>query len=206
MLITRSIVLISFLLASFAGFGVELKPVYKGPEQHEQRAARYLSLCDKVEEIVNSEVFKQKVLEKKFTSTQKTSAEVLETIYSASETLLPGSNGIWEWELGFYYKKNSKVIGYTTAKILTVWVNTAKFDFMDDYSVMANITHEYMHKIGFDHASASDHKSVPYAVGYLVEEIARNKANTQDVNSTQPIKSSRSSLWDRLRSWMKAKF
>lgn len=215
---SRSITLLLSLLFSFAAFAVELRPIYEGPSQHLKRFARYVELCNRAEEIVNSALFREEMLKKEFAYTDKTSAEVLEAMLAGSELLIRDANGVWNWEVGFYYKKRTKVLGWTNASILTVWVNTAKFDYMDDEEVMANIVHEYLHKIGFDHRSAKDWKSVPYAVGYLVEEIARKKIKLPEPNSpaptkpieqetsTQPEKTPRRSWLNRLRSWLRVKF
>jgi len=38
--------------------------------------------------------------------------------------------------------------------------------------VAGNLAHEWTHKIGFDHKSAAEHDSAPYAIGYIVDELA----------------------------------
>lgn len=185
---------------------VTLGPTYVGPGLNgdKERAAKYLEAVAQVQAVVNSPEFKNEVLLKSFTSTRKSPADVLLDMEKASEILSPGDNGIWEWEFAFYYKKRTKVIGWTNAATKTVWLNRAKFDYMELAEIADNVAHEYMHKIRYDHSSASDLRSVPYAIGYLVESMVRARMapvpppvlSEPQPQQTQP----RKSWWQRLKS------
>lgn len=168
-------IVLGLLVLSTPAFAITLKPVLDGSDQG--RFMRYLDATREVEKVVNSQEFKDRVLGKTFTSTKLSSPEILEKIGQAEELLIPGKNGIWEWKVGFYYSPGSRVIGWTNGQILTVWVNTAKFDEFEISDIAGNITHEYLHKIGFDHASAKDRTSVPYAVGYIVRDLVKSRTN-----------------------------
>ena len=160
------------LFVSCPAFAAILNPWLDGTDQ--VRFAKYVEICRKVEVVVNSMEFKDRVVAMKFTTTKRTGHEVIAFMDVGSETLTPDPNFMWDWGVGFYYKKGTRVIGWTNGKIPTVWINKAKFDYMSDPEIAANIVHEYLHKLGFDHASAKDHKSVPYAVGYLVRELMKS--------------------------------
>ena len=54
-------------------------------------------------------------------------------------------------------------------------MNTKYFDRYTPYQVAGNLTHEWLHKMGFTHDSAATSTrpySVPYAVGYIVRQLA----------------------------------
>ena len=110
---SRSIVFLILLLLSVKGFSVELRPILEGSDR--ARFSRYLECSGQAEVIVNSQEFRSKVLAYKFTSTNKTSAQVISDMDTGSEILTPEANAIWDWKVGFYYPKNpaSKVIGWT---------------------------------------------------------------------------------------------
>ena len=78
-------------------------------------------------------------------------------------------------DLELYYSIRSTV-GYTYADGLRIWMNTKFFDSYSPAEVAGNVFHEWTHKLGFTHASnysLSRDSSVPYALGYLVEELGK---------------------------------
>lgn len=75
------------------------------------------------------------------------------------------------------FTEASKTIGYTYPSTSRIWMNTKYFNTYTPVKVADNLMHEWMHKLGFGHAmeySRSRNYSVPYAIGYLVEELAKN--------------------------------
>lgn len=102
--------------------------------------------------------------------------EVYQMIMFGQEKLTPEKNHQWDFEVRFYTNRFSKVVGYTNPKITYINCNTKFFDKYTPEEVASNFAHEYLHKLGFDHKSALDHDSVPYAVGYMVKEVARELA------------------------------
>jgi hypothetical protein len=71
-----------------------------------------------------------------------------------------------------YYKRWSAVIGYTSPSTNVININWKFFQNYQPSDVAGNLCHEWIHKIGFGHASASEHDSVPYAIGYIVKEMS----------------------------------
>jgi hypothetical protein len=77
--------------------------------------------------------------------------------------------------LNLYNKPWSKVIGYTNGTINVININWKFFKGNTVADVAANLAHEWTHKIGFDHKSAKEHDSAPYAIGYIVGDLIRKK-------------------------------
>lgn len=137
-----------------------------------------------VERVLNSAEFRERVLnfryngQNKFVSTDLTPAEVYAKIQAAQEYFIQSADGVAQMCLNLYtppfYKKWS-VVGYTYPNDPHVYMNSYYFNSYAPKDVAANMTHEWLHKIGFDHdfnANAARPYSVPYALGSLVAELA----------------------------------
>jgi hypothetical protein len=78
-------------------------------------------------------------------------------------------------ELELYYSSRNTV-GYTYPSGLKIWMNTKYFDVYTPAEVAGNVFHEWTHKLGFGHDSrysVSRNSSVPYALGYIMEELGK---------------------------------
>jgi hypothetical protein len=72
--------------------------------------------------------------------------------------------------LGFYYRRFSSAIGYTTPGSHQIFANTKFFDGFDVVDAASNLAHEYTHNMGFDH----DFKNTSrrrFSVSYQMNEI-----------------------------------
>lgn len=101
--------------------------------------------------------------------------EIYHKILNSSETLIPGNNNTMDVELELYHQ-TTNTIGYTYPNTVRIWMNTKYFDRYTPVNVADNLTHEWLHKLGFVHASTYSKDrdaTVPYAIGYLVEELAQ---------------------------------
>lgn len=138
---------------------------------------------DLIKRVVATDEFKRRVLGHTYNGKKQyvdnggnTNAEVYKKILNASESLTPGNNNTMDLELESYFE-SANVIGYTMPSIKTIFINKrylAKSSFTTNQVAM-NLTHEWLHKLGFKHAqknSASRPHSVPYAVGYIMRDIA----------------------------------
>lgn len=135
-----------------------------------------------IKKVVKSEEFKQRVLNFSYNGKKEfvdnnglTNAQIYQKILEGAETLNPTVNHTMDLELELYYSSKSTV-GYTYPDVLTIYMNTKFFDSYEPYEVSDNIFHEWTHKLGFDHAasySESRDYSVPYGLGYLVEELGK---------------------------------
>jgi hypothetical protein len=80
--------------------------------------------------------------------------------------------GEMNYYLKLYYNPFSRVIGYTSGETNLIHINWRFFKNYQPSNVAANLAHEWVHKLGFDHASAKEHDSAPYAIGYIVGDMA----------------------------------
>lgn len=73
------------------------------------------------------------------------------------------------------YHQSTNTIGYTYPNTERIWMNTKYYNKYTPIKVADNLMHEWMHKLGFTHTVAwskdRDH-TIPYAIGYLIEELA----------------------------------
>lgn len=133
-----------------------------------------------LEKVVNSETFKNRVINFKnkkgvraFASNNGMSNEqIYEHFMDGRENLLPDTAGEMNFYLKLYSAWWSKVVGWTNEDINTININNKFFKNYKPNEVAGNLAHEWTHKIGFDHTSAAEHDSAPYAIGYVVEELA----------------------------------
>lgn len=177
-LLTIWISLCMFSASAFASFDAQIQLV-NFPQEQEAKVHKAVELIKKV---VTSEEFKQRVLShsvdgKKTYVDNKgyTNEQIYQLIIDGSETLIPEKNGRMDVELELY-QQSTNTIGYTYPNTSRIWVNTKYFNKYNPVQVADNLFHEWMHKLGFDHEvkySKSRNYSVPYAIGYLVEELAR---------------------------------
>lgn len=125
-----------------------------------------------LEKVVNSEEFKNKILSRRpFTTNRGFSNEQIYGIFmSGKETLQPDTMGEMNFFLKLYYS-NNRTVGWTNSGINTININSKFFNRYTPSDVAGNLAHEWVHKIGFDHRSASDVNSAPYAIGYLVSDL-----------------------------------
>ena len=132
-----------------------------------------------VEKVVNTEEFKNRVVnfknnkgERAFASNKGlTNEQIYAQFMEGRETLLQNTPGEMNFYLKLYYKRFSKVIGWTNGSINTININWKFFKGFKHSDVAGNLAHEWTHKIGFDHKSAAEHDSAPYAIGYIVREM-----------------------------------
>ena len=137
-----------------------------------------------IKQVIASPEFKKKVLSKTYNGKKQfvdngglSNAQIYKKLLSGSEVLNPGSDNTMNLNLESYYEK-ANVIGYTKPSITTVYVNRRYLDksSFTTNEVAMNLTHEWLHKLGFKHAvkkTASRKHSVPYAIGYIMRSLAK---------------------------------
>lgn len=137
---------------------------------------------DLIKKVIATEKFRERVLnythlgKKSFVANHGfTNEEIYQKILDAAETIGNKSkNNTMDVELELYFQA-TKTIGYTYPNTTKIWMNTKYFDKYTPEKVADNLMHEWMHKLGFTHDVVwnedRDH-SVPYAIGYIVEELA----------------------------------
>ena len=135
-----------------------------------------------LQKVVNSAEFKSRVLNFKYNGNYQfanndgmSNSAIYDLIMSGAEVLSPESDNEIDIDITLYSSWFSRVIGYTYPGTLRTWVNAKYFNNMSTAGISSNIIHEWCHKLGFGHDFNSTSKrpySVPYAIGYIVEELA----------------------------------
>lgn len=138
---------------------------------------------DLIKRVVATDEFKRRVLGHTYKGKKQyvdngghSNAEVYKAILNGAERLSPSRNNTMDLELEVYTERNS-VIGYTMPSIRTIFMNSKYLNSsgFKPNKVAMNLMHEWLHKLGFKHAqknSPSRPHSVPYAVGYIMRDIA----------------------------------
>lgn len=146
-----------------------------------------MKAIEMVEIIVNSETFKEKVIGyinstgvRSYTRNEGlTNEEIYLRLMNGKEVLDRNTPGEMNLYIQQYNRWWSKVIGYTkigTSKFM--WVNWKFYKNFAASEMASNIVHEWIHLMGFYHDSASDHDSVPYAVGYITRHLVEQYVRT----------------------------
>lgn len=143
-----------------------------------------------LEVVVNSETFKNRVLNFKNSKGQrafasnngKSNEEIYAIFMEGREMLQQDTPGEMNFYLKLYNSWWSRVVGWTNGSINTININKKFFAKYKLNEVAGNLGHEWTHKIGFDHASAAEHDSAPYAIGYIIEELAQQVMKGQPLN------------------------
>ncbi|MBA2403751.1 MAG: hypothetical protein H0V66_03185 [Bdellovibrionales bacterium] len=143
---------------------------------------KYNKAIEIVKLVVATEAFRVQVLNFTYAGQNafidnrgRTNAQIYQSILDAAETLQPAKNNTMDLEVELYYTDNS-VVGYTYGGSRRIWVNTKFFNSYLENSVAANLFHEWLHKLGYTHDSASTPTrpySVPYAIGYIMGNLGK---------------------------------
>ena len=131
---------------------------------------RHVSACKLIEVVVNSAEFKKRVLAKKFATTKKNSQQVYDHILTGEEVLQKGHDYEMDVDVRMYHEKNN-VVGYTYNSVKWTMLNRYVTSGYSEGGIAGNLMHEWLHKLGYGHSSASDHSSVPYHIGYMVRDM-----------------------------------
>ncbi len=137
-----------------------------------------------IKRIVGSEEFRDAILnhtwrgKKAFSDSQGLSnEEIYKKIIEGSELQTGhGPNFTMDLEIELYTDMNSFTIGYTYPSIMRIYMNKKYLSKFAAHQVADNMMHEWLHKLGFNHSVKKNPErkySVPYAIGYIVEDLAR---------------------------------
>lgn len=147
---------------------------------HEDKLSLAVEL---LREVFVSPEFKERILKHRFLGRRVFSfnrgysnEEIYHLILSGKERLHPVRNNAMDVEVELYADFESRVLGFTVPGSRRIWMNKKYFLKFTPSEIAANLTHEWLHKLGFDHERerTEDRKnSVPYAVGYIVKELAQ---------------------------------
>lgn len=135
-----------------------------------------------IKQVVASDEFKNRILNHRFGGKKAfndndglSNAQIYKKIIEGSEMLSPGIDNQMDLSLEVFRAANNTV-GYTYPNELKVWMNEKFLNANMPYKVTTNMIHEWLHKLGFTHDQAATPNrkySVPYAIGYLVRDLAK---------------------------------
>lgn len=156
---------------------------------------KYSMAITLLETVINTQEFVNQVKEMKLTGLNGLArSELISMIFSGAEALRPEHDGKIDVDV-VMYDENNNVVGYTNPSTVKTWLNNKFFKKYTHAEVACNLFHEWLHKLGFDHRSATDYTSIPYALGYLVREMIKDlqrgvKFTPLDVSSIpyEPVK------------------
>lgn len=147
-------------------------------------------------QVMASPEFKHKIINHKFGKRFRfarnkglSNLEIYERILSGVEELIPIENNAMDVEIALYSDYDSTVLGFTRPSTKRIWMNTKYFNRHNAAELASHLTHEWIHKLGFDH---EDHRtparkySVPYAVGYIVRDLAKAINEKNDLERFYP--------------------
>jgi hypothetical protein len=144
------------------------------------RATKMRRAIEVVRLVVGTEEFRKRVLDHTWNGVKTyvdnrghSNLTIYNNILDGGESLQPTKNNTMDMEVELYYANNSTV-GYTYPNTRRIWVNQKFFDQYNVASVANNLMHEWLHKLGYDHAqtwSTSRDFSVPYGVGRIVGQV-----------------------------------
>lgn len=104
-----------------------------------------------------------------------TNEQIYQKILDGAETLNKINDNEMDIQIEMYYE-NTSTVGYTYSTTSKIYANTKFYDSYSSATITGNMTHEWLHKLGFTHAqyySVSRDSSVPYAIGYIMRDIAK---------------------------------
>lgn len=142
---------------------------------------KVLDAIELIKKIVASDEFKKRVLNHTYNGKKTyvnnnglTNSQIYNKILRGAEVLTPAKNNRMDLVLQTYFTE-ANVIGYTMANIKTIYMNRRYLSTFETNKVAMNLFHEWLHKVGFGHdseATARRPYSVPYAIGYIVRDLA----------------------------------
>lgn len=139
--------------------------------------------ADLIKEVVASEEFKNHVLNHRYNGKKQfannnglTNKQIYHKILEGAEQLRPAKDNEMDLDLELYTDNGSNTVGYTYPNTNRIWMNSKYFNKNTPALVTTNMMHEWLHKLGFGHdveATARRPYSVPYAIGYIVRDLAK---------------------------------
>jgi hypothetical protein len=102
--------------------------------------------------------------------------QIYRKLLNGVEKLFPYRNNAMDVEIELYSDYQSTVLGFTRPNTPRIWMNQKYFNRHTPVEVASHLTHEWLHKLGFDHEKKRCQQrkySVPYAIGYIVKDLAK---------------------------------
>ena len=163
----------------------------EGPQKKKFELA--LSL---MEEVMNSPEFKKRVIgyerngersyQKNFlwndSDVRLTNEEIYQVIMNGNEKMRPDTFGEMNFNSWVKVCKTYEMIGVWCRKVIgstspsdskMIRLNWTFYKKLETHEMVSNMVHEWIHLLGFLHGSNNLHEEVPYVVGYIAGEVAK---------------------------------
>lgn len=160
-------------------FDFNIETSRMGPVKEE----KLFEAVELLQEVFASPEFKRKILLHRYKGRYQfahnrglSNYQIYKRILSGVEKLYPVKNNAMDVVIELYTNNKSIVMGYTNPFTQKIWMNTKYFNRHTPAEVASHLTHEWLHKLGFGHERKKNNNrkySVPYAIGYIVKEMAR---------------------------------
>ena len=148
--------------------------------KHEEKLQRAIEL---LREVFASPEFRKRIITHRYLGRRGfylsrgfSNMEIYQLILNGTERLYPIRNNAMDVEVELYADFESRVLGFTVPRSKRIWMNKKYFLKFSPAEIAANLIHEWLHKLGFDHErdrTEARKYSVPYAIGYIVKELAQ---------------------------------
>ncbi len=162
---------------------------FDGVRYFEQEQFDKLQAAKKVVDfVINTQAFKERILGFEYQSQRTfvqnnglTNQQVFDLLMTGAEKYPRQSSpdGVMNFDLELYsprWYQSNNVLGYTNQNTQTIFINRNFFSRAEIFEIAMNLTHEWCHKVGFEHDSRSTARrpfSVPYGVGYIIRDLAQ---------------------------------
>lgn len=134
-----------------------------------------------IKKVIATDAFRDRVINHTYNGAKTfvdnggyTNAQIYQKILDGAERLNNIANNVMDLQIEMYYESSSTV-GYTYSSSPKIYANTKFYNTYTPAQMTGNMTHEWLHKLGFTHAyyySSSRDYSVPYAIGKILRELA----------------------------------
>ena len=131
----------------------------------------------------------------------KSNKEIYDHFMSGAETLRPEKDNEADIDIDIFNPSfaSRNTVGYTYKTVLKQWINRKFFWAMSIIGVEGNITHEWGHKLGFDHdykATKRRPQSICYQLNKIIKYCHLRLIDKKDV--VQAVKKTYVPLWRRI--------
>lgn len=186
----KKISIVSFMIVSLcSNANAQLSVQVDSMKNFNQVQVDKLNLAKRIVQfVINSAEFKNRVFnftynnQKTFVQNNGLSNEQVYNLLMTGAEKYPkqtAQDQTMNFQLELYAPKwyqSNNVLGYTSQTDPIIHINKNFYNSAEVFEIAMNLTHEWCHKMGFDHdskATARRPYSVPYAIGYLVRDLGQ---------------------------------
>lgn len=155
----------------------------------DQQITKHVIACELLEKAINSDEFKTRLMGQHLIQTKNMNNLEIYSLIMSGKEYGSGADGGMDIYVEIYTDRKSGVIGYTYPNDKWAYLNSYFFDQFSYAEIACNATHEWLHKVGFEHDFYNTTLrpfSVPYCVGYLIMDLVNKLDDNPGTISAQP--------------------